>query len=86
MSNDGNRTAAGPVSATPITEQAAASIPQPTDVERVTADIAARLRRVCAHLPDDEFAQLVLDVAQVRMRYDEALYGRVPRHTSNDTA
>ena len=82
MANDGNSTALGRVAAA----QVAASAPPPTDIEVLTADISARLRRVCVHLSNDEFAELVLDIARVRMRYDEAVYGRVPRHTSNGTA
>ena len=32
-------------------------------------DIAARLRRVCQHWADDEFAQLVSDVADTKLRF-----------------
>jgi hypothetical protein len=34
------------------------------------ADIAARLRRVGAQLPDDQFAALVLDLARAALRED----------------
>ena len=40
------------------------------ELQRLTADVAARLRKACAHLSDDEFSALVLDVARRRMRHD----------------
>ena len=40
------------------------------ELQRLVADIAARLRKSCADLPDEEFAKLVLDIAQRRMRFD----------------
>jgi hypothetical protein len=42
-----------------------------TRVEQLTADIATRLRRVCAHLPEDEFAALIREIADVKLRYEE---------------
>jgi hypothetical protein len=36
-----------------------------------TADIAARLRPVCAHLSEADFQQLVRDIARMRARLDE---------------
>ena len=49
------------------------------DVERARAreakrdalmtDISARLRRVCQHWSEDEFAQLVSDVADTKLRF-----------------
>ena len=41
------------------------------ELQRLTADIAARLHRVCSELPDEEFSALVLEIARVRMRYEE---------------
>ena len=41
------------------------------ELQQHIADIAARLRRVCAQLPDEEFSALVLDMARVRMRYEQ---------------
>jgi hypothetical protein len=40
------------------------------ELQRLVADIAARLRKACAHLPDDEFAALVLDIATRHQRFD----------------
>jgi hypothetical protein len=37
--------------------------------DQLKADISARLRRVCSHLTDEQFAALVDDVAQVTLRY-----------------
>jgi hypothetical protein len=49
------------------------------------ADIAARLRTACAHLPDDEFSKLVIDIARRRMRFDAAdpVNGRGPDDTDD---
>jgi len=33
------------------------------------ADISARLRYACRHLSDDEFARLVLDMAEMKLRF-----------------
>ena len=33
------------------------------------AEISARLRHVCQHLTDDEFTQLVLHMAETRLRF-----------------
>jgi len=41
------------------------------ELQQHIADIAARLRRVCAQLPDEEFSALVLDIARVRMRHEQ---------------
>ena len=43
---------------------------QAAELQRLVADVAARLRKACAHLPDDEFAALVLDIATRRQRFD----------------
>ena len=40
------------------------------DRARHMADISARLRTACAHLPDEEFRALVLDLANMRLRFD----------------
>jgi hypothetical protein len=33
------------------------------------ADISARLRYACRHLSDDEFARLVFDMAEMKLRF-----------------
>ena len=33
------------------------------------ADISARLRHICQHLTDDEFARLVVDMAETKLRF-----------------
>ena len=43
------------------------------EYNRLTADISARLRGVCAHLSDEAFADLVVDIVRVRVRYDIVL-------------
>jgi len=35
----------------------------------LVVEITARLRRVCQHLDDDEFARLVADIAETRLRF-----------------
>lgn len=45
------------------------------ELKRLAADISARLRRVCAHLPEDEFSALVLDIARIRLRYEQRVFG-----------
>lgn len=44
--------------------------------EVLAADLATRLRRVCAHLPEAEFAALVDGIARTKMRWS-ATYGSV---------
>ena len=39
------------------------------DLESLKADIAGRLRNVCAHFSDGEFAALVEQIAQVERKY-----------------
>ena len=44
------------------------------DVERLDhlrSDISARIRRVCAHLSAEQFAELVDGIASVTLKYDE---------------
>jgi hypothetical protein len=49
-------------------------------LQALTADISARLRKVCGDLSDQEFSDLVLDIAQVRLRYEDVLFtGLAPR-------
>ena len=48
------------------------------ELQRLTANISARLRKVCAHLPDDEFSELVVDIVRVRLRYEERAFGHSP--------
>ena len=43
----------------------------PVQLKVLAADIAARLRRVCGHLPEDEFSALVLGIARVTLRYEQ---------------
>ena len=45
--------------------------PDPARAEQLRGDIAARLRRVCAHLSDEQFAELVHRIADVTLRYEE---------------
>ena len=43
------------------------------DFDRVlhqVADLAARLRRACAHLSDEQYAELVFDLASTWIRFD----------------
>lgn len=37
--------------------------------EAYVAEISARLRHICQHLSDDEFARLVIDMAETRLRF-----------------
>ena len=39
------------------------------DLDKLKADIASRLRTACAHLPEDEFADLVHQIAWVKLKY-----------------
>jgi hypothetical protein len=38
---------------------------------QLSADIGARLSRVCGHLPDDEFTKLVRDIADMSLRFEQ---------------
>ena len=40
-------------------------------LSQLSADIGARLSRVCADLPDHEFTKLVRDIADVSLRFEE---------------
>jgi len=43
------------------------------DTERedhLRAEISARLQRVCSHLSEDQFAELVRDIADVTLKYE----------------
>jgi len=59
--------------------------------ERVTQDIAKRLRRACAHLPPAEFDSLVADLVAMRWRFraidrNPALWRHARDHpTARDT-
>jgi hypothetical protein len=44
-------------------------------LEKLTADIGARLQMVCSHLSDAEFAQLVRDIASVTLKFEEREHG-----------
>jgi hypothetical protein len=44
--------------------------PDPARAEQLKAELSGRLRSVCAHLADDEFAALVDDIADVKLRYE----------------
>lgn len=37
--------------------------------EAYVAEISARLRHVCQHLGDEEFARLVIDMAETQLRF-----------------
>jgi hypothetical protein len=39
------------------------------DLELLKADIASRLRVACAHFPENEFAELVHQIASVELKY-----------------
>lgn len=39
------------------------------ELEEIAADIAGRIRHVCANLPEDEFEQLALDMARMKLRF-----------------
>ena len=67
-----NVPATGPVAAQQLTLDDL----DPAELQALTADVSARLRRVCGHLSDEEFSALVLDVARVRIRYDIRAFGR----------
>jgi hypothetical protein len=41
------------------------------DLEGLAADIGARLRATCANLSEEEFAELVLDIAVMSRRFAE---------------
>ena len=47
------------------------SPPEPTRLEQIRAHISPRLRRVCGHLSDEQFAELVDDIADVTLKYEE---------------
>ena len=49
---------------------------EPTPSETIRAQelkgqIGTRLRRVCSHLSDEQFAELVNDITAVTLKYDE---------------
>jgi hypothetical protein len=39
------------------------------DAENLVAEVAMRLRHVCADLDDEKFAALVLDIARMKVRF-----------------
>ena len=53
-------------------------------LKQLRTDISARLGRVCAHLPADEFAALVADIAAVTAKYEER--PRLSTPVTNDQA
>lgn len=50
-------------------------LPQSEVTPELLKVIAARLRPVCPDIPDDEFQELVIDVARFRMKYDDSTKG-----------
>ena len=46
------------------------------------ADIAARLRRVCGHMPDDEFDAMVAEIAAVTLKYESYRHPGDPVRTA----
>jgi hypothetical protein len=53
----------------------------------LTADIARRLRGVCAHLPEPEFQALVQDIGLMKLRWEDTSMGdfdRRGRHTERE--
>ena len=62
---------------------------EPTSSEAIRAhklkgQIGARLRKVCSHLSDEQFAALVDDITVVTLKYDET--PRLPRSVSSRRA
>ena len=47
--------------------------------EAHVAEISARLRHICQHLSDDEFARLVIDMAETRLRFSAIDAGEAAR-------
>ena len=43
--------------------------------DELTLSIASRLRRVCEHLSEEDFANLVHEIASVTLRYEEREFG-----------
>ena len=52
------------------------------ELNEIAHDVGARLKNVCAHLPDEEFRQLVLDIARNKQRHQ----GRDPTRPRGDDA
>jgi hypothetical protein len=46
-------------------------LPAAERLDQLRTAIAGRLRRVCAHLPAEEFDALVLKIATVTLRYEQ---------------
>ena len=46
-------------------------VSDPERLEQLRANIAERLRGVCAHMPVQEFDALVLRIASVTLRYEQ---------------
>ena len=44
--------------------------PRPADLTRLQAELATRLRRVCADMSPEEFDALVREMARVKVKYD----------------
>ena len=49
----------------------AMDVSDPERLEQLRANIAKRLRVVCAHMPVHEFDALVLQIASVTLRYEQ---------------
>ena len=52
--------------------------------DALVSEIAARLRHVCQHLSDDQFARLVSDIAETRIRFaaiDAGIPARAEPHS-----
>jgi hypothetical protein len=49
----------------------AMDVSDPERLEQLRANIAERLRGVCAHMPVQEFDALVLQIATVTLRYEQ---------------
>ena len=48
----------------------------PGETSRLHAEIATRLRSVCADMPAERFDQLVREIARVKVKYDAESHGR----------
>ena len=60
------------------------SAPDPARLEQLRANISARLRRVCTHLSDEQFAELVDDIADVTLKYEMRPDATPPKPTRAD--
>jgi hypothetical protein len=63
-------------SSTPGCPRSIAAVDSEVRDERIAQlrmEISTRLQRVCSHLTPEQFAELVLDIAPVTLRYEDRL-------------